>query len=73
MSMSTTENFEDSEEGVTVRVSHHFAAAAERVFDAWTDPSIARKFLFASATGQVVRTEIDGRVGGGFTIVERRR
>lgn len=71
--MSTTENFEDSEEGVTVRVSHHFAAAAERVFDAWMDPSIARKFLFATATGQVVRTEIDGRVGGGFTIVERRR
>ena len=68
--MSTAGN---SEVTASVRVSRHFAATAERVFDAWMDPSIAGKFLFATATGQVVRTEIDGRVGGVFTIVERRR
>jgi len=59
-------------EQVSVRVTHRFIASAERVFDAWLDPDKACKFLFATPTGQMVRTEIDARVGGGFTIVERR-
>jgi uncharacterized protein YndB with AHSA1/START domain len=57
---------------VEVRVSHRFSASAERVFDAWLDPQKACKFLFATPHGQMVKTEIDGRVGGGFIIVERR-
>jgi uncharacterized protein YndB with AHSA1/START domain len=60
------------EETVSVRVTHRFAASAERVFDAWLDTSKVCKFLFATATGQIVRAEIDARVGGGFTIVDRR-
>jgi uncharacterized protein YndB with AHSA1/START domain len=60
------------EDTVSVRVTHRFAASPERVFDAWLDPSKVCKFLFATATGQMVRTEIDARVGGGFTIVDRR-
>lgn len=61
-----------SEDRVSVSVTHWFSASSERVFDAWLDPAKACKFLFATATGQMVRTEIDGRVGGRFTIVERR-
>jgi uncharacterized protein YndB with AHSA1/START domain len=60
------------QEGVSVTVTHRFFASAERVFDAWLDPEKACKFLFVTATGEMVRTEIDARVGGRFMIVERR-
>ncbi len=60
------------EDTVCVRVTHRFSASAERVFDAWLDPSKVCKFLFATATGHIVRADIDARVGGRFTIVDRR-
>jgi uncharacterized protein YndB with AHSA1/START domain len=56
--------------GVTVK--HRFTASAERVYDAWLDPEKARKFLYATATGEIVRCEVDARVGGKYVIVDRR-
>jgi uncharacterized protein YndB with AHSA1/START domain len=56
----------------TVRVKHRFTAAPERVFDAWLDPEKARRFLFATPTGQMVQAETDPRVGGRFTFTDRR-
>jgi len=56
----------------SVTVTHRFAASAERVYDAWLDPSIARKFLYTTVTGEIVRCEIDARVGGRYVIVDRR-
>jgi uncharacterized protein YndB with AHSA1/START domain len=55
----------------SIRISRLFEASAERVFDAWLDPKKAGKWLFATPTGQIVRVEIDARVGGSFVITRR--
>ena len=55
-----------------VRVARRFSASPERVFDAFLDPAVAGRFLFATDTGEMVRVNIDARVGGRFVITERR-
>jgi uncharacterized protein YndB with AHSA1/START domain len=59
-------------ETVTVTLERRIAATPEKVFDAWLDPQSLGKWLFATGSGAMERVEVDPRVGGGFTIVERR-
>ena len=54
-----------------VRVSGKFRAAPERVFDAWLDPEIAGRWLFATASRPMTSVAIDARAGGVFRFVDR--
>lgn len=62
-----------SDEPVVLQVTRRFDAAPERVFDAWLDPRIARRWLFVGEEGEIVQARIDARVGGGFSFVRRGR
>jgi uncharacterized protein YndB with AHSA1/START domain len=54
----------------SLRISRHFAAMPARVFDAWLDPPLAQRWLFATATRPMAFVEIDARVGGAFCFTE---
>ena len=53
------------------RVTHRFAAPAERVFDAWLNPDDVRRW-FAPGLGEMTRVDVDARVGGRFSFVQNR-
>ena len=57
---------------IFVQASRRFAHSAERVFDAWLDVGLASQFMFATETGDMVRCEIDARIGGEFVMTDRR-
>jgi uncharacterized protein YndB with AHSA1/START domain len=56
-----------------VRVRRRLAAAPERVFAAWTDPAMVAIWMPAPEEGEMVRAELDLRVGGRFRFVVRRQ
>jgi uncharacterized protein YndB with AHSA1/START domain len=62
-------------EPATVRVTRRFDAAPERVFDAWLAPAMIGHFMFGPALRdeEVLRIEVDARVGGAFSFLVRRQ
>jgi len=58
-------------ERLTLRITRHLNASAERVFDAWLEPETVVKWLFKTPTGRIEHVSIDARVGGSFLITRR--
>ncbi len=56
-----------------VRVRRRLRESPERVFGAWLDADVARRWLFATATKPMTEVEIDASVGGPFRFVDGRR
>ncbi len=60
-----------SPRSVAIRVDARYDATPERVFYAWLDTEVARRWLFATATRPSAKVEIDARAAGSFRFVER--
>jgi uncharacterized protein YndB with AHSA1/START domain len=60
---------------VDVRVVRHFAASAERVFDAWLTPRLLGQWMFGPSVREekILRLDIDPRVGGMFSMLVDRQ
>src|SRR5438874_7907588 len=63
--------------GVTMahvlRIARRIGASPQRVFDAWIDAGIARRWLFATACRPLASVTIDTRVRGSFALIDDRR
>ncbi|MET0718953.1 MAG: SRPBCC family protein [Pseudoxanthomonas sp.] len=60
---------------IEVRVTRYFEASPERVFDAWLVPRTLGQWMFGPRVREenVVRLDVDPRVGGNFSLkVERK-
>lgn len=57
------------------RVTQHFMAAPERVFDAWLDPKMIGRFMYGPhlRDEEVIHIKTDPRVGGMFSFLVRRQ
>lgn len=53
---------------IGLELSHRFAAPRERVFDAWTDPDVLKRWWAAGETWETPRAEVDLRPGGRYRL-----
>jgi uncharacterized protein YndB with AHSA1/START domain len=54
----------------TLHLQRDFTASCETVFDAWVNPKIMRRWLFASIGNEFLRFHVQARVGGKFSLLE---
>jgi len=59
-------------ERAQLKVSHRYPVPADKIFDAFLDPAKARHFFFATETGEMIKSEIDPRVGGKYVMIDKR-
>jgi uncharacterized protein YndB with AHSA1/START domain len=60
------------ESGNIVRIERTFAASAEDVFDAWTNPDVMRRWFHVASDWGTPEAEVDLRVGGRVRVVMRK-
>ena len=49
-------------------VQRRFRVSPERLFEAWTDPEVAARWLFTGLVGEVEELAMDARPGGVFRL-----
>ncbi len=59
------------ESGGVVRIERTFAAAAEKVFDAFTSPDVMRRWFHCDSAWDTPVAEVDLQVGGKIRVVMR--
>ncbi len=57
---------------IRIQVTRRFDASPERLFDAWLDLEMVKRFMFSPETGTLLRAEMDPRVGGRYVLTDRR-
>lgn len=54
-----------------LRIERTFAASAEEVFDAWTNPEVMRRWFHCRPDWDTPKAEVDLRVGGRVSVLMR--
>ena len=57
-----------TEREVALELTHRFGAPRERVFEAWTNPDVLKRWWAAAATWETPLAEVDLREGGGYRL-----
>lgn len=56
---------------VALELSHRFAAPRGKVFEAWTNPEVLKRWWAAAPTWSTPLVEVDAREGGGYRLSMR--
>lgn len=56
---------------LALELSHRFAAPREKVFDAWTNPDVLKRWWAAGPTWDTPLAEVDARQGGTYRLSMR--
>jgi uncharacterized protein YndB with AHSA1/START domain len=60
-----------TQEAVVLQLKRRFEAPRERVFDAWTNPDVLRKWWAAAPNMDTPIAEVDARPGGSYKLAMR--
>jgi uncharacterized protein YndB with AHSA1/START domain len=60
-----------TETATALRLERGYAAAPERVFDAWTNPEVLRRWWAAGPDWECPEADVDLRVGGRYRLAMR--